>query len=52
MYIAAAKGWNGKAESRANTMKAKPDNQEVQAGATSENCTTTYTTNPRRPILG
>ena len=29
-----------------------PENQEVQAGATSENCTTTYTTKPRRPILG
>ena len=49
MYTTAAKGWKrGRGQSGYYML----ENQEVQAGATSENCATTYTTNPRRPILG
>ena len=49
MYTTAAKGWKRGEEWSEFYM---PESQEVQAGATSENCTTTYATNPRRPILG
>ena len=50
MYTTAAQGLEEKSGEQSGYKM--PESQEVQAGATSKNCTTTYTTNPRRPILG